>query len=76
VIPMTYSQDLGTGDRLVIDVGAKTVLLNGDVSRRRFLALPLGWPVIPPESTVSFRFTAATYNSTALLTVRWRSAWI
>jgi hypothetical protein len=76
VIPMSYSQDLGVGDELVIDVLAKRVTLNGDVSRRRFLALPLGWPVIPPQSVVSFRFTAATYNATAQLAVQWRSAWI
>ncbi|MFJ1581789.1 hypothetical protein ACIOC1_00430 [Streptomyces sp. NPDC088197] len=76
VIPMIYSQDLGTGDRLLIDIGAKTVTLNGTVSRRRFLALPLGWPTIPPAAVVSFRFTAVTYNADALLTVRWRSAWI
>lgn len=76
VLPMTYSQDLGAGDRLVIDVAAKSVVLNAAVSRRRFLSLPLGWPGIPPQSVVSFRFTAAAYNATAQLTVQWRSAWI
>ncbi|MFJ2631054.1 hypothetical protein ACIO6U_03695 [Streptomyces sp. NPDC087422] len=76
VRPMTYSQDLSLGDQLVIDVDAKSVMLNGNVSRRRFLAVPLGWPVIPPEALVSFRFVAATYTATAALTVRWRSAWI
>jgi hypothetical protein len=76
VRPMTYSQDLGVGDELVIDVDAKSCVLNGAVSRRRFLTLPLGWPVIPAGSTVAFTFAAVTYSASALLTVRWRSAWI
>lgn len=76
VRPMTYSQDLGVGDELVIDVLAKEVTLNGAVSRRRFLSMPLGWPIIPPGATVSFRFASAVYSASAALTVRWRSAWI
>jgi Phage tail protein. len=76
VRPMSFSQDLGTGDELVIDVAAKSVVLNDSVSRRRFLSLPLGWPVIPAQSTVSFSFAAVTYSASALLTVQWRSAWI
>ncbi|MFB6873768.1 hypothetical protein, partial [Streptomyces sp. NPDC056323] len=46
VLPLTYSQDLGVGDQLVIDTGAHSVTLNGGVSRRRFLAVPSGWPQI------------------------------
>ncbi|MFE7509757.1 hypothetical protein ACFU8I_00725 [Streptomyces sp. NPDC057540] len=73
---LTYSQSLGDGEQLVIDTDAHSVILNGDVSRRRFLSTPTGWPVIPAGSGVSFQFTAASYSSGAKLTARWRSAWI
>ncbi|WP_411078512.1 hypothetical protein [Streptomyces sp. cmx-10-25] len=73
---LTYSQSLAVGEQLVIDTDAHSVILNGDVSRRRFLSTPTGWPVIPARSMVSFQFTAAFYNSGAKLTARWRSAWM
>jgi len=73
---LNYSQDLASGDELVIDTDAHTVTLNGVVSRRRFLTIPSDWPVIPAKSMVTFQFRAAAYNSSALLTARWRSAWI
>ena len=73
---LTYSQDLASGEQLVIDTDAHTVILNGQASRRRFLTIPSGWPTIPALSTVTFQFRASTYNSSALLTASWRSAWI
>jgi len=73
---LAYSQNLATGDQLVIDTDAHTVLLNGDVSRRRFLTAPAGWPTIPAKSSVLIQFRAAAYNANALLTARWRSAWM
>ncbi|MFJ2259468.1 hypothetical protein ACIOKD_14200 [Streptomyces sp. NPDC087844] len=73
---LTYSQSLGNGEQLVIDTDAHSVILNGDVSRRRFLTTPTGWPIIPARSMVSFRFDAMYYNSGAKLTARWRSAWM
>lgn len=76
VRPLTYSQDLGLGDRLVIDTDAKDVTLNDVVSRRRFLAVPLGWPAIPAGGVVAFTFAAAAYDPAALLTAQWRAAWI
>lgn len=76
VRPLSYSQDLGVGDQLVIDVDGKDAILNGTVSRRRFLSVPLGWPSIPAGATVGFQFAGATYDPAALLTVQWRSAWI
>lgn len=72
---LTYSQDLASGEQLVIDTDAHTVILNGQASRRRYLTIPSGWPSIPAQSTVTFQFRASTYNSSALLTARWRSAW-
>ncbi|MEV6124373.1 hypothetical protein AB0M23_28350 [Streptomyces sp. NPDC052077] len=76
VIPLLYSQALYEGDQLVIDTDTKTCMLNGYVSRRRFLTTPAGWPAIPPRSTVGVQFQARYYSSAALLTARWRSAWL
>ena len=73
---LNYSQDLAVGEFLVIDTGARTVVLNGNVSRRRFLATPTSWPDIAAGATVTFQFRAATYNPSALLTATWRSAWM
>ncbi|MEV6696220.1 hypothetical protein AB0M68_03530 [Streptomyces sp. NPDC051453] len=76
VVLMTYSQSLDVGEQLVIDTDAHTVVLNGNVSRRRFLSTPGGWPTIPAGAAVAFQFRAMSYNSVALLTARWRSAWM
>lgn len=76
VRPLLYGLDLAAGEQLVIDTAARSVTLTGGVSRRRFLAVPLGWPTIPAGSAVTFRFQAAAYDPSALLTARWRSAWI
>ncbi|MCX5601631.1 phage tail family protein [Streptomyces phaeochromogenes] len=73
---LNYSQSLASGEQLVIDTDAHSVILNGSVSRRRFLSTPTGWPTIPAGSTVSFQFRSSAYNASALLTARWRSAWI
>ncbi|MEW2161450.1 hypothetical protein AB0912_00335 [Streptomyces sp. NPDC007084] len=73
---LTYSQSLGVGEQLVINTDAHSVILNGDVSRRRFMATPTGWPIIPANSQISVRFDALYYNSSATLTALWRSAWI
>ncbi|MFE3386375.1 phage tail family protein [Streptomyces anulatus] len=73
---LDYSQTLATGDQLVIDTDAHSAVLNGNASRRRFLAVPLGWPTIPANSSVRFQFRADTYNANARMTVRWRSAWM
>jgi len=73
---LNYSQDLQTGETLVIDTDAHTAVLSGNVSRRRYLSVPTGWPTIPAGASVSFQFRAAAYNSTATLSVSWRSAWM
>lgn len=73
---MNFGQDLLDGDALVIDTDAHTVTLNGNVSRRRFLTVINGWPVIDAGSTVSFLYRASGYNSTTTLTATWRSAWM
>lgn len=76
VIFLNYTDILYAGDVLVIDTDAKTCVLNGVVSRRRFLITPTGWPTIPALSTVACQFRARYYNSSATLTASWRSAWM
>lgn len=73
---LTYSQDLVSGDVLTIDTDAHTVLLNGNVSRRRFMTVSGGWPTVPGGSSVNLQFQSSTYNATAMLTATWRSAWM
>jgi hypothetical protein len=73
---LIYSQDLATGDVLVIDTDAHTVVLNGVTSRRRFMTVSGGWPTIPAGSSVNYQFQSASYNATATLGATWRSAWM
>lgn len=76
VVFLNYTDVLVSGDSLVIDTDAKTCVLNGVVSRRRYLVTPTGWPTIPAGEQVSFQFRARFYNSSATLTASWRSAWM
>lgn len=73
---LVYSQDLASGDVLTIDTDAHTVILNGDVSRRRFMTVSAGWPTIPAGASVNYQFQSGTYNASAMLTATWRSAWM
>lgn len=71
---LSYSDTLLVGDVLVIDTDAHTVVLNGTASRRRYLSG--SWPEIPPSSTVTLAYRAATYDPSSTLTAAWRSAWL
>ncbi|MGW4803009.1 phage distal tail protein [Kitasatospora sp. NPDC004272] len=71
---LLYSDSLAAGDTLVIDVDARTVTLNGTVSRRRYLSGT--WPEIPPGQSVQVSWTAAAYDPAAVLTATCRSAWM
>ncbi|MFF4489411.1 hypothetical protein ACFY0F_23430 [Streptomyces sp. NPDC001544] len=73
---LIYSQDLQSGDVLVIDTDAHSVTLNAAVSRRRFLTVSAGWPTIPAGGSVRYQFQSGTYNASATLTATWRSAWM
>jgi hypothetical protein len=68
-----YNTDLVAGDSLALDTDARTAVLNGAVSRRRYVSGQ--WPEIPADSTVTFSFRGG-YNPTATLGATWRSAWI
>jgi hypothetical protein len=78
---LAYSLDLASGDALVIDTDAHTVILNGGVSRRRFMTVASGWPTIPAAtasgpSAVNYQFQSSTYSALPMLTATWRSAWM
>ena len=73
---LIYSLDLQSGDVLTIDTDAHTVILNGVVSRRRFMSVPSGWPTIPAGANVTYQFQSSTYNASPTLTATWRSAWM
>ncbi|MFJ8110421.1 hypothetical protein [Streptomyces sp. NPDC096132] len=73
---LVYGQDLASGETLVIDTDAHTVLINGNVSRRRFMTVSNGWPTISASSSVIYQFQSTAYNASATLTVQWRSAWM
>lgn len=64
---------LGTGEQLVIDTDAHTVL-SGAASRRRWVSGD--WPTIPAFTSVQFQFRDSPYNAATLLTASWRSAWM
>lgn len=74
VTQLTYSDSIGVGDTLVIDTDAHTVMLNGTVSRRRYLSGT--WPEILPGSSLSVQWSALAYDAAAMLTGTCRSAWM
>ncbi|MFI5985035.1 hypothetical protein ACIBEA_29740 [Streptomyces sp. NPDC051555] len=74
ITQQTYTDALGAGDVLVIDSAARTVTLNGSVSRRRYLSG--SWLEIPPNSSVSLSWTSPSYDPSAMLTGSCRSAWM
>lgn len=74
VLQLAYSDTLVAGDSLVIDTDARSVTLNGAVSRRRYLSGR--WPEIPPGQTVTVQWTASSYDPAATLTGTCRSAWM
>lgn len=71
---LTYSGSLASGDTLVIDCDAHTVILNGQASRRRYLSG--AWPEIPAGGNAVFQWTSTTYDPSALLSGTCRAAWL
>lgn len=61
---------VSAGRRLVIDVAARTALLDGVSSR----VVAGTWPMLSPGVN-QFHFNASTYNANALLSLIYRSAW-
>lgn len=74
---LTYLDPLPATDTVVIDIAARTALLDNTTTRRHRCVVP-DWDAlaIPPASTVDYALTHnAVPNSDARLSVRWRSAW-
>lgn len=71
---LAYTDTLNTGDVLVLDTDAHTAILNGTVSRRRYLSGP--WPEVPAGQTVTVSWNSAGTDPAALLTATVRSAWM
>lgn len=69
---LRFDIQLEAGQWLDIDTRARTVLLNGLVSRRG--QTTGDWPLLP-AGTHRLRWNAAIHNDDARLTVRYRSAW-
>jgi hypothetical protein len=72
---LTYADTIGPGDWLVIDTDAKSVLYNGQSTRRGLLQVIGGWPVIAPGGA-QLTFRAATYDTTSRAVVSYRPAWL
>jgi Phage tail protein len=62
------------GDSLVIDMRAKTVVLNGTASRRGNATVANWWTIIPGNNSI--QFSANTVQVGSQLTVAFASAWI
>ncbi len=71
---LTYADTVGVGDYLVIDCAARSVLYNGQATRRGLLQVVGGWPQIPPGGAQA-TFRAATYDSTSRAVITYRPAW-
>lgn len=75
-LTLAFSSSLviNAGDTLVVDCEAQTALYNGQASRSGYL-VNRGWMGFAPGAN-TFSFNAAAYNSSALLTVSARPAYI
>jgi hypothetical protein len=74
ITQLAYSSSLVAGEVLVIDCDAHTAVLNGSVSRRRYLSG--AWPEIPASSSLTVQWAAASYDPAALLAGTCRAAWL
>ena len=68
------SLTVGAGERIVIDMAARTVLAGGTATRRYAVVPGSSWFMLRPGAN-GVRFSADAYNTTATLDVAWRDAW-
>lgn len=71
---LAFTITLASGESLVIDTEARTVLLNGTASRYSTLSTDSVWFDLQPGTT-ELKLTGSTAGS-PLLTAEWRSAWL
>ena len=72
---LSFTGSLASGETLVIDTQARTVLLNGTASRYSWLDDPTKWFSLAANTTSTLRFLGTTAGSPTLQTT-WRSAWV
>lgn len=72
---LSFGISLASTDSLIVDLDARSVLLNGTASRRSSLRTGSSWWELAPGSS-TIRFRANTYQAGAVLTVSYRSAWL
>ncbi|MGW1102705.1 phage distal tail protein [Streptomyces sp. NPDC002540] len=70
---LLYAGTISDGDYVDLDCDLHTAYYNGTASRRSLVSGT--WPVLQPGIS-GLAFRAATYSSTATLTVAYRSAWM
>lgn len=75
VSTLTYADTVGVGDWVAIDCATRSVLYNGQATRRGLLQVVGGWPTVPPGGA-SATFRAATYDATSRAVVSYRPAWM
>lgn len=67
---------VAAGDFLLIDMEARTVLLNGTASRRSAVVAGSSWPNVPPgTSTLQYR-ASSLQDPAATLVATYRGAWL
>lgn len=69
-----FGLTLAADESLVVDMAAKTVLLNGSANRRNALLASSSWWAIEPGSN-EIRFRAASFTA-AQLSITYRPAWM
>jgi hypothetical protein len=72
-LALTYT--LAEGDSLAVDVGSRTVTLNGSTNRYSALDFPnsIWWELVPGPNAV--RLEGSSFTSAASLSIVWRHAW-
>lgn len=70
---LAFTATLVTGEYLLVDTSARTVLLNGTADRYSYLTGPQWWGLVPGANEVRF---FADVASAATATVTYRSAWV
>ncbi len=74
-IPTAQSLWINTGEFPALGLPARSVLLDGNSSRRRYLSIPRGWPVIGAGEVATFALRADSWDANATLRVHTRTAW-
>jgi hypothetical protein len=72
---LTVSLTLGASDTLVIDMGARTITLNGTASRANQIVTGSSWWGLPPGSNTIGVSSQDSASVAALFTCAWYDAW-